>query len=240
MRVQSVSQERMASIGLLASSLAHEIGTPLGVIRGRAEYLEMQVKNDASVKKNVEIILSQIDRVSHLIRSLLNVARGEDNGQMEATSVNRCVSDVLELMEHEFRKAGIQIVSELDPRSEIRVFGEPAKLHQVLLNVIVNAVHAIQKAKAEQGRLEGHGINIKVNDLLAQWSICIEDTGCGISEDEEANLFRPFFTTKQDGVGTGLGLATSLWIVQSWGGSIEIDSRHGLGTKVFVQIPKVS
>jgi signal transduction histidine kinase len=241
MRMQAVSQERMASIGLLASSLAHEIGTPLGVIRGRAEYLAMQVANDPAVKKNVDVILAQIDRVSHLIRSLLNVARGEDKaGQLEVTSVTRAVNDIVELMDHEFRKSGIKLVNELDLNREIRVLAEPHKLHQVLLNITVNAVHAIQKAKSEQGRLEGHEIRISVLDLVAQWSICLEDTGCGISEDGKANLFRPFYTTKGDGVGTGLGLATSLWIVQSWGGLIEVESQQGIGTKVFVQIPKVT
>ena len=237
MRAQAVSQDRMASIGMLASSLAHEIGTPLGVIRGRAEYLAMQVAGDGAVRKNVDVILSQIDRVSHLIRSLLNLARGDSNEVLGATSVNRAAKDVFDLMDHELKRHDIQAGNSLSAEKEIKVLGQAQKLHQVLLNVVVNGVHAIQKAKAE-GRTTGHFIRLRVRDLGAQWSIDVEDSGCGISEDDMPNLFRPFFTTKQDGVGTGLGLATSQWIIQSWGGSIDIESQAGRGTVVSFRIPK--
>lgn len=236
MREQAVSHDRMASIGMLASSLAHEIGTPLGVIRGRAEYLAMQVGENEAIKKNVDVILSQIDRVSHLIRSLLNVARGDNSEQIGSVSVNRAVTDVLELVAHELRKANIEVINNIGSDHPVQVIGQSQKLHQVLLNIVINSIHAIQTAKAA-GRHERHFIRFIARDLGARWSISIEDTGCGIAADNLLNMFRPFFTTKQD-VGTGLGLATSLWIVQSWGGSIDIESREGEGTTVFISIPK--
>jgi len=236
MREQAVSHDRMASIGLLASSLAHEIGTPLGVIRGRAEYLAMQVGENEAVKKNVNVILSQIDRVSHLIRSLLNLARGDHSEQIGTVSVNRAVSDVLDLVAHELRKGNIEVINSIGNENEVQVIGQLQKLHQVLLNVIINSIHAIQAAKVD-GRNDGHLIRIDAQDLGARWLISVEDTGCGIPADNLSNMFRPFFTTKQD-VGTGLGLATSLWIVQSWGGSMKIESQEGKGTTVFINIPK--
>jgi signal transduction histidine kinase len=237
MRAQAVSQDRMASIGMLASSLAHEIGTPLGVIRGRAEYLGMQVGEDASIKKNVDIIVSQIDRVSDLIRSLLNLARGDSSEQLTTTSVSRAVTDVIELLGPELRKNDIEIVNGIAPGSKMSVFGQPQKLHQVILNLFVNAIHAIQAAK-KGGRTLGHAIRVSARDLGTRWSIEVEDTGSGMSEDTRANLFRPFYTTKESGVGTGLGLATSLWIVQSWSGTIEVESVEGRGSTFRIQIPK--
>ena len=236
MREQAVSHERMASIGLLASSLAHEIGTPLGVIRGRAEYLAIQVGEDEAIKKNVNVILSQIDRVSHLIRSLLNLARGDHTEQVGSVSVNRAISDVLDLVAHELRKSNIEVINEIGADDQVHVIGQSQKLHQVLLNIVINSIHAIKSEKAD-GREEGHFIRFSARDLGARWSISVEDTGCGISSDHLPNIFRPFYTTKQD-VGTGLGLATSLWIVQSWGGSMDIESREGEGTKVYMSIPK--
>src|SRR5207302_1054236 len=101
---QILMQDRLASVGLLASSLAHEIGTPLGVIRGRAEYLELQLKDNVAIKKNVEVIISQIDRVSKLIRSLLNLARGDQMKSAERVFLNVIVSEVIDLMAHELRK----------------------------------------------------------------------------------------------------------------------------------------
>ena len=234
MRAQAVSQDRMASIGMLASSLAHEIGTPLGVIRGRAEYLGMQVGKDEAIRKNVDVILSQIDRVSHLIRSLLNVARGDSSDQLTAVSVSKVVKDVLDLVDHEVRKAGVNIKNEVTS-SDIRIDGEPQKLHQVLLNLVVNALYALQKSE----RLDKQ-LHIFVEDHGPQWRLVVEDTGSGISKDNLPNLFRPFFTTKADGVGTGLGLATSLWIVQSWGGSIDIESELGKGTAVSLCLSKAT
>lgn len=239
MQAQAVSQDRMASIGMLASSLAHEIGTPLGVIRGRAEYLAMQVSHDDSIKKNVDIIVSQIDRVSHLIRSLLNLARGDGSEQLATTSINRAIADVLELLAHETRKNAIEVVNEVSSAREMSVFGQPQKLHQVLLNFVVNAIHAIQSAK-QSGREGPHSIRVSCRDLGTRWSIVIQDSGCGMSRDTLANLFRPFYTTKGAEVGTGLGLATSQWIIQSWGGSIEVESMEGKGSTFQIQIPKKS
>src|SRR6185437_3738701 len=104
---QIMMQDRLASIGLLASSLAHEIGTPLGVIRGRAEYLALQTQDAPPIKKNVEIIVSQIDRVTNLIRSLLNLARGDEIHQSGEVNLSQIFAEVLDLMAHELKKHSI-------------------------------------------------------------------------------------------------------------------------------------
>lgn len=232
---QILVQDRLASVGLLASSLAHEIGTPLGVIRGRAEFLDLKLKNEPEVKKNAEVILSQIDRVSKLIRSLLNLARGDgQEATGAATNLSQVVSEVVDLMGHEFQRGEITLQNTLPPSVLVKASSGP--LHQVFLNLLVNSVHAIQSAK-KMGR-GGHVIRISGEDLGERWAISVADTGCGISEANMKNLFKPFFTTKDIGAGTGLGLATSYRIIESWGGSISVKSTENESTEFRIILPK--
>lgn len=234
---QLLVQDRLASIGLLASSLAHEIGTPLGVIRGRAEYVALQLKDNDAVRKNVDIILSQIDRVSALIRSLLNLARGEKTLSTGEVNLGRVVIDVLDLMGHEFRKHKIAVRNLVPNDGSLLVVGESGPLHQVILNLLVNAAHAIESA-IKKGRTEGHEVVISVEGRGNYWILKIQDTGCGISASNMNNLFKPFFTTKDIGSGTGLGLVTSYRIVEAWGGSISAESVEGQGACFNVTLTK--
>ncbi|MGZ3708006.1 MAG: sensor histidine kinase [Bdellovibrionota bacterium] len=235
--IQILLQDRLASVGLLASSLAHEIGTPLGVIRGRAEFLSIQTKSDPTITKNVDVIIAEIDRVSRLIRSLLNLARGDSSKAAGKIELNRVVSDVLDLMAHELRKHSIRLENRLTDGTTVAVRADAAPLHQVLLNLLVNSVHAIDSAVAA-GRPDGHFIRLFVEESGSFWSLKIQDSGCGISEENMKNLFKPFFTTKDIGVGTGLGLATSYRIVEAWGGKILVESQFGTGTVFTNQLPR--
>lgn len=237
MEAQILMQDRLASVGLLASGLAHEVGTPLGVIRGRAEYLAIQVKDNEAIKKNVDVIISQIDRVSKLIRSLLNLARGERSAFSNEISFTEVASEVVELMGHELRKHSIEMHNELPEGIKIGITGKAEPLHQVLLNLLVNSVHAIESAQ-KRGRASGHFIAIRAKDQGDAWEIALEDSGCGISKANLKNLFKPFFTTKEIGVGTGLGLATSFRILESWGGSISAESEEGKGSIFTLMLPK--
>lgn len=237
MEAQILMQDRLASVGLLASSLAHEIGTPLGVIRGRAEYLAIQTHNDPPIKKNVDVIVSQIDRVSHLIRSLLNLARGDQIRSAKEVDLNQIVLEVLNLMTHELNKHSIEIQNLLKSEVLISVKAESQPLHQVLLNLFVNSVHAIESA-IRSGRTGPHFICISVETIENYQVLNVRDSGCGISEKNLKNLFKPFFTTKDIGIGTGLGLATSYRIIESWGGKIQVESQVGVGTLFKVFLPK--
>jgi len=242
LHAQILQQDRLASIGLLASSLAHEIGTPLGVIRGRAEYLSLKEKNNTSVQETTEIIISQIDRVSELIRSLLNLARGEKHIAPEAVELKTVVKDVHALLQYEFRKNSVEFENKVD--DAVWVQASSGQLHQVLLNLCVNAIHAIENAK-EQGRSQGHKIKITAQRVTKDSSngrktvvIEVEDSGSGISEANMVRLFTPFFTTKDIGKGTGLGLATSYRIVESWGGRIYATSQLGQGSVFTIELPE--
>jgi signal transduction histidine kinase len=232
---QVLMQDRLASVGLLASSLAHEIGTPLGVVRGRAEYLAMQPRDQDTVSKNCDIIISQIDRVSGLIRSLLALARGDGTREQGEIDVRGVVDEVAELLEHVFTKNGIRFQNLLP--GPLMVRAEQAPLHQVFLNLMVNSVHAIETAIA-QGRKAEHFVQVSARSDGARWSIAVQDSGCGVSEANLRNLFKPFFTTKEVGAGTGLGLVTSYRIIESWGGTLEVESREGAGATFRILLPK--
>lgn len=233
---QIFMQDRLASIGLLASSLAHEIGTPLGVIRGRAEYVADHAKSDPVVQKGTDVIVAQIDRISKLIHSLLNLARGDQAKQSGELQLDQVVSDVLDLMGHELKKNEIEVRNEITGNISIKAVGGAESLHQVLLNLVVNSLHAIQK-EIQQGRESGHFIRLFIESQNGRMILCVKDSGCGISKQNMRNLFKPFFTTKDIGAGTGLGLATSYRIVESWDGSIHVESEEGVGTTFKVVLP---
>lgn len=234
MEIQMMSQERLASVGVLAASLAHEIGNPLALIRLRAEYLQMK-NTDENVQKTMDTITNAIDRISRLIRALLDLARGEKNVSLPVrVNLVDVLKNVRELLDHEFARKQIAFQNKL-PEHGVYVRAEHEKLQQVLINLFVNSVAAIESAmkKSSSNR---HHIIIDARDLDRFWKISIQDSGCGIEKEASANLFTPFFTTKESG--TGLGLVTSQWMLQSWGGSINLQSKPGEGTCVYLEIPK--
>jgi len=233
---QIFMQDRLASIGLLASSLAHEIGTPLGVIRGRAEYISTHPSSGPDVLKNMNVIISQIDRISKLIQSLLNLARGDQIKSVGEVQVENVIRDVLDLMGHELKRNNIEIINEVPAGLSLSTTGGAESLHQVVLNLIVNSLHAIQSA-VKAGRTSGHFIRISVEENTMLLTLCIEDSGCGISKQNLRNLFKPFYTTKDIGFGTGLGLATSYRIVETWGGTISVESEVDQGTTFKITLP---
>lgn len=235
MEAQILQQDRLASVGLLASSLAHEIGTPLGVMRGRAEIILMHAEAESSAAKNATIIVSQIDRISKLIHSLLTLARGDKSQSIGRVDVLQVLTEVMDLLGHELTRN--QIAVDLRVPRGVLVNATSGQLHQVFLNLLVNALHAIQSA-VKTGRAEGHRICVAATDDGARWLLHVEDTGCGISEANLKQLFKPFFTTKEIGVGTGLGLATSYRLLESWGAKISCHSREGGGTTFTISMLK--
>lgn len=236
-KAQILQQDRLASLGLLASSLAHEIGTPLGIIRSRAELVEKKAATNESVKQDMGTVITQIDRITKLVNSLLNLAREKKSDLAGAVDLNHVVQDILNLIRHELDRKGIQL-DVLIP-SGVFVMAEAGPLAQVLLNLLVNSVHAIEEAKKNE-RPDRHQIILHVTQLSDAVEILIQDTGCGIPEKNISQLFKPFFTTKDIGQGTGLGLATSYKIVQSWNGSITAESRDGLGAIFRIKLLKAS
>ncbi|MCM2353142.1 MAG: hybrid sensor histidine kinase/response regulator [Pseudobdellovibrio sp.] len=235
MESQILMQDRMASIGLLASSLAHEIGTPMGVIRSRAELAQKKALDNKSLQQDMETVINQIDRISKLVNSLLNLARSKPSDYVTAVNVEQVINDVLNLLKHELDRKNIALqIQKLQP---YLVKSESGPLGQVLLNLLVNAIHAIEDAK-EHGRNDSHSIALSFEESNGLVTILVTDTGCGISQVNLNEVFKPFFTTKDIGHGTGLGLTTSYKLVQSWGGSISVKQTSALGTTFKINLLK--
>ncbi len=242
-RALILQQDRLASLGLLASSLAHEIGTPLGIIRSRAELAEKKAKdsgaNSTSLRDDMSVIVTQIDRISKLVHSLLHLSRGGPSGNTSAVDLHQVIEDVVNLIRPELDKKNIHL--DLVLEQPVLVQAEAGPLGQVFLNLFVNAVHAIDEA-VKTGHARDHGIELRVESIQGQSPadrktlITLADTGCGISAKNISQIFKPFFTTKDVGVGTGLGLATSYKLVQSWGGTISVRSKEGKGAKFSITL----
>lgn len=231
LEAQILQQDRLASLGLLASSLAHEIGTPLGVIRGRAELVSKA--SDEKTKSNGEIITKQIDRVTKLVNSLLQVARGGHADSAADVNVANVIEDVSVLMSHELQRNDIEL--KISRPENLFARSEAGPLSQVILNLMVNSVHAIEDVR-KRGISRKHEISVVAKQTDKMVEIQVSDTGSGISPNNLRHIFKPFFTTKEIGLGTGLGLATSYKLVQSWGGNIEVASKEGEGTVFTISL----
>lgn len=229
-KAQILQQDRLASLGLLASSLAHEIGTPMGIIRSRAELAERKSDKD-DVKQDMQVVVTQIDRIAKLVNSLLHLARGSKSEHSATVNLNQVIHDILSLLEPEMKRKHVKLEQAVAP--SLMVKAEPGPLAQVLLNLLVNSVHAVEDQKPENPLIQ-----LSAEEKSNMVKIQIQDNGCGISDENLNQIFKPFFTTKEIGRGSGLGLATSYKLVHSWGGHITVQSKVGAGSTFSIFLPK--
>lgn len=223
MEHQILHQDRLASIGMLAGGLAHEIGNPLGVIRGRAELVMKQVHGNEPAEKSLEIIIGQIDRISGLIQSLLRVSRVPERTLLGDVKLQKVVDEVLILVGEECRRLGI----DLKTASLSRILrAEPSHLQQLFLNIIINSMNAIEELKKSGGVSKGpHTIEVTALETSNEsLRVSVRDTGVGIASENIERVFQPFFTTKDPGKGTGLGLSIVSKLAQEMGAKISVAS----------------
>jgi PAS domain S-box-containing protein len=223
MEVQILRQDRLASIGMLAGGLAHEIGNPIGTIRGRAELMQSQVRGNENAEKNLAVIISQIDRISGLIKSLLQVSRVPDQVLLREVTLAPIVDEVITLMNEACRVSGIELRQK---NLDHIVLGEPSHMQQLFLNLIINSTHAIEEQKSKNTIDVDKKFWIEVSAEKENNSciVSVRDNGCGISQDVINRLFHPFFTTKAAGKGTGLGLAIVSKLIEEMDGKVTAES----------------
>lgn len=222
--------EKLAVAGRIASEMAHEIGTPLNVISGRAEYVLRDLPPDHPAAAHLRTIVGQIDRISGIIGSLLDLVRPR-KAEVQDVEVCPLLGAVLELLEPTARKKGLTVGSELAPALMVRA--DPDQLQQVAINLLVNAVEATPAGGRVTVRAEpAAGAGGQPGATLE-----VIDSGGGIRPEDIPRIFDPFFTTKPPGQGTGLGLAICRDIVREHGGSIEVASAPERGTTVRVWLP---
>ncbi|MEZ5316457.1 MAG: ATP-binding protein [Vicinamibacterales bacterium] len=218
--------EKMAAIGLLAAGVAHEVNTPLTGISSFTQMLLERSEPDDPRTQLLEKIERQTFRAAKIISSLLNLAR-PSGGEMGPVDANATIGDVLSLLEHQFRVGRIQVRKDIAPGGVV-VRGVEYKLQQVFLNLFLNARDAMPR---------GGWLSIATRVEDGEAVIEVADTGVGIPSEQLARIYDPFFTTKPEGRGTGLGLSVTYGIVQEHGGRLTCDSRIGEGTRFQLVLP---
>jgi signal transduction histidine kinase len=218
--------DRLATIGQLSAGVAHELNEPIGSILGFAQLVKKYPHLSPEVMKDVEKIMKASLHAREVVRKLMLFAR-QMPPQKTRVNLNQVIEDGLYFLESRCAKEGIKVIRLL--YSELpEVTADPAQMTQVLVNVVVNAIQAMPKG----GKLS---IQTKASDKFV--SLIIEDTGIGMEEKVVNQIFLPFYTTKDIGKGTGLGLAVVHGIITSHGGSIQVKSKVGEGTRFEIQLP---
>lgn len=225
-----IQAEKLTSLGQLAASVAHEINNPLAGVLVYTQLLAKKINSGTFTKESATEYLSKMEteltRSSRLIRNLLDFAR-QSPPRFWEVDVNEVINRSFELASHSAQLQHVQAIKELDPALP-KITADFDQLQQVCTNLIMNAIQAMP---------EGGTLTIRTSADKTQVKIEVQDTGVGISPENMRKLFTPFFTTKREVKGVGLGLAVSYGIVQRHRGRIEVQSKEGEGTTFTVYLP---
>jgi signal transduction histidine kinase len=233
--------ERLTTVGRIASSVAHELGTPLNVMAGRARLI---VEDEREATTHAKIIIDQAERMTKIIRQLLDYARRRPP-QKEEQDLSRLAADVLPLLSTLASKKSI----ELKFRSEVAsapVTADATQVQQAVTNLIVNAIQASTEGSVVDvmlldagGRRPAHGhVGERARGAGETFELTVRDHGPGMSPDVLSRVFEPFFTTKPIGESTGLGLSVTRDIVDEHGGWLEAHSEPGRGSRFSMFLPR--
>ena len=227
--------EKLAAIGQLASGLAHEVGTPLNIIGGRAELTKKRLDERAVVQKNLDIILQQVERITKIIQQLLGFVRKKRPERMRL-NVNPLLETTLDFLDHQIQKQGVTVTKRLAEEPPW-VVGDPDQLQQVLLNFLLNAIQSMPTGGRLFVSTSSRRVSRKCleNGEQEYVEVRVDDTGMGMEKEMVETIFDPFFSTKPGG--TGLGLTVSQGIVQEHEGWIEVESERGKGSSFKVYLP---
>jgi signal transduction histidine kinase len=243
---QLMQNEKMAAIGRLTSGVAHQIRNPLGIILMGVEYLDNTLsEKDEKCAESIKIIKQAVDRANKIIVDILQFSR-KDELKFESVDVCELLDATINLVDHNENLKNIKINRNY-PKEPIKCKADKNMLQQVVINLLSNAVDALQeggeikvnvfyKFASKVGNKVGKrtGDYFKIGDKIAV--VEIEDTGKGIPEDLLPNIFEPFFTTKETGKGTGLGLSLAHLIIDRHRGSIEVESEVNKGSKFIINL----
>lgn len=225
---QLLHADRLATIGQLASGVAHELNEPLTNILGFAQLAKKDPQLPEQPQQDMEKIINASLHAREIVKKLQIFARQMPTRKVK-TNLNHVVKEGIYFLESRCKKEGIEVVCSYEPDLP-EIIVDQAQLTQVLVNLAVNAIQAMPAG----GKLKISTISAKENV-----SLVIEDTGVGMEKEVLEQIFLPFFTTKDVGEGTGLGLSVVHGIVTSHGGSIFVNSKVGVGTKFEIRLPQI-
>ena len=232
---QLIQSQKLASIGELSAGIAHEINNPLAVIGEEAGWIQDILKRDSlkdlkeldEFKDSLREIAQQAGRCKEITHKLLSFARKMES-VIKDVDLNKLIEDVLAMRERDATYSNIDLVKQFHPNLPM-IYSDPSLLRQVLLNLVNNAMDAIQKGgKITVATDIGEGDSVEIR---------VSDTGTGIPQENLSKIFDPFFTTKPPGKGTGLGLSICHGIIEKLGGSISVASQVGKGTTFSIKLP---
>jgi PAS domain S-box-containing protein len=235
--MQLIQTEKMSSIGVLSTGIAHEINNPLTSVAGYAEALLRRFRDEptlgsdsrlADFPKYIEVIVREAYHCKGIIGSLLKFGRKSD-GLIGSVNINGLLQEIMELLKHQPNYEEMEVVARLKENIPA-ILGDSSGLRQVFMNLMINACHAVKNG----GRVE-----VSTSHSAKERAIYIQvrDTGCGIAPDVIDRIWDPFFTTKDVGEGVGLGLALTYNIVKRHGGEIKVASLPGKGARFTVMLP---
>ncbi len=229
LEAQLQQSDKLSSIGLLAAGVAHEVNTPLTGISSYSQMLMSQMPDNDPRQQLLEKIHRQTSRASSIVNNLLNFSRTGDDARFTPVDFNRVLDDTIQLLEVQLRNTQIDVQRNYEKDLPL-TSGHAPKLQQVFMNLIINARDAMPS---------GGTLEIATESDIDSVYVSFRDSGSGIAPEHLAKIYDPFFTTKQIGKGTGLGLAVSYGIVQDHSGQITVNSTLEQGTTFRLAFPAV-
>ena len=223
---QLLHADRLVTVGQLTAGVAHELNEPLGSILGFAQLIKKYGEINENVGKDIDKIIKASLHAREIIRKLMLFSR-QKTPEKTLFNINERIDDGLYLLESRIRKSNIRLVKNLSEDLPL-IKIDPSQLHQVLVNLVVNAIQAMP---------EGGTLTITTEKSINTITLKVKDTGIGMTRDQMDKIFIPFFTTKDINEGTGLGLPVVLGIVQSHGGYMDVESTPGEGSTFIVKFP---
>ena len=228
MKERMAQTDKLASIGQLSSGFAHEINNPLGIIQGYAQLLLRNQESQSDQYHDLKTIEKHVHHCKSIVENLLNFARTSET-KREPVQLNEMIDEILDFTRFDNNFSRLDLTTSYDDNLPL-VFADEKKLRQVVMNLIMNARHAIN----ENGSIQ---ISTVYSHPEREVRLTVSDSGHGIEKKNLSKIFDPFFTTKPSGEGTGLGLSVSYGIIKSHGGHILVDSVLGKGTAFTVTLP---
>jgi two-component system NtrC family sensor kinase len=237
-QAETARGEKLASVGLLAAGIAHELNNPLTGILTFSHLIRKKLPDGSEEAEDLDLVIQETKRCATIIRRLLDFAR-EKTQEKKFADINRLIEDTAHLIEWPAHLHDIAISMDLDPDLP-QVWVDEDLISQVIMNMLTNAQHAIEEKGSItiRSRLNPKAISPEKDAKpVPMVEIAIIDTGCGIPVENLQRIFDPFFTTKEVGEGTGLGLSISYGIITAHGGTIEVESTVGVGTTFRIYLP---
>lgn len=240
-RIEAIEQlrhvDRLKTVGTLASGIAHELGTPINVVVGHAQLVCEDTASSASARASAEIITRQCQRMTEIIRQLMDFSRRGVTTAEPPADVRAVVRETARMLEPLARKRNVTIEVEVGDEAVIAAIGF-GQAQQVVTNLAINGLHAMPAGgrlalavTCEQRQAPG------ATTTASHACVTVEDTGEGMDDERRARIFEPFFTTKDVGEGTGLGLAVAYGIIEDRGGWIAVESKPGQGSRFTICLP---